>query len=296
MHYELAFMVSERCNFIIRLNSSNPFTLQKIQLLKTVFDIGDANAVCDYLLLEIGDSYCCYALLKGEEKAFQKIKYITFDELEAEEALLQLLNELTKENCGQAIICPAFPQSFLSPNHGHKNDYILMDVIYDLPSQKFLKDEIPEWQMNVIYAVPISIFNLVKEKFRLAEFRHAYFPSIKASNGFTADQIDIHFTTKDFRVVVKKNKQVQLAQIYSYKTPLDVVYFLLKICYEFQVEQSEVSVILSGLVEENSAMYTELYSYFTNIHFAQAPTYSLPENEYPQHYFTSLYNLAACVS
>lgn len=265
--------------------------------MKIVFNIGDATAVCDHLLLEIGDSYCCYALLKGEERAFQHIKYITFDELEAEEALSKLLGELVKENCGEAIVCSAFPQSFLSPNQGHKNDYILMDVIYDLPSQKFLKDEIPEWQMNIVYAVPVSIFNLIKEKFRLAEFRHAYSPAIKVYNGFSAtNQVDIHFNTQNFRIVVKKNKQIQLAQIYPYKTPLDVVYYLLKICYEFQLEQSEVSVILSGLVEENSAMYSELHSYFTNIHFAEAPSYSLPENEYPQHYFTSLYNLAACVS
>ena len=293
----MVFLLSEPYNFIIRLNSSNPFTLQKIELLKTVFNIGDANSVCDHLLLEIGDNYCCYALLKGEERTFKQIKYISFDEFEAEEALLQVLNELIKENCGQAIISPAFPQSFLSPKHGHQNDYILMDVIYDLPSQKFLKDEIPEWQMNIAYAIPVSIFNLIKEKFRLAEFRHAYFSSIKGFNGFTAsDQIDIHFTTQNFRVVVKKNKHVQLAQIYSYKTPLDVVYYLLKICYEFQLEQSDVVVILSGLVEEDSAMYSELHNYFSNLHFAQAPAFSLPENEYPQHYFTSLYNLAACVS
>ena len=271
--------------------------MQKIKLLKTVFNIGEANAVCDHLLLEIGDTHCCYALLKGEERAFKQIKYVTFDELEAEEALLALLNELIKENCGEAIVSSAFPQSFLSPKQAHKNDYILLDVIYDLPSQKFLKDDIPEWQMNIVYAIPVSVFNLIKDKFRLAEFCHSYAPAIKGYNGFSAsDQIDIHFNTRNFRVIVKKNKQIHLAQIYSYRTPLDVVYYLLKICYEFTIEQSQVCVILSGLIDENSALYSELHSYFSDLHFAEAPSYSLPENEYPQHYFASLYNLAACVS
>jgi len=96
--------------------------------------------------------------------------------------------------------------------------------------------------------------------------------------------------------MVKKNKQLQLAQAYSYKTPLDVVYYLLKICYEFGLDQSEVFVILSGLIDQDSAMYSELHSYFLNLYFAQPPPYSVPENEYPHHYFTSLYNLAACVS
>jgi hypothetical protein len=265
--------------------------------LKTVFTIGDANAACDTLLLEIGEGYCCHALLKGTERTFYRIQYHTFDELEAEEKLSRLLDDLKKENCGEIMVCSAFPQSLLTPKQGHKNDYILLNVIYDSPFQKYLKDDVTEWHMCVTYALPISIFNLIRERFRFVEFVHAYTPSLKIYNGFmVANQIDIHFTTQHFRVLVKKNKQLQLAQVYSYKTPLDVVYYLLKICYQFALNQSEVFVILSGLIDQDSAMYAELHNYFLNLHFAQAPSFSLPENEYPHHYFTSLYNLAACVS
>jgi hypothetical protein len=266
-------------------------------LLKTVFTIGDTGADCDILLLEIGEGYLCYALLNGKERTFHQIKYFTFDELESDERLSRLLDDLKKENCGQIMVCSAFPQSLLTPKQGHKNDYILLNVIYDSPLQKYLKDEVTEWQMYVTYALPISIFNQIKERFRFAEFVHAHTPSLKIYNGFVeANQIDIHFTPQHFRLIVKKNKQVQLAQVYSYKTPLDVVYYLLKICYEFALDQSEVFVILSGLIDQNSAMYSEVHNYFLNLHFAQAPSYSLTENEHPHHYFTSLYNLAACVS
>ena len=290
---------SEQYNGIslIRHNSCNRFTLQKKKGLKTVFTIGAGNSGCDVLLLEIGEGYCCHALLKGEERTFHQIQYVTFDELEAEENLLHIIEELKKENCEQIVICSAFPQSLLSPKQGHKNDYILLNVLYDTPSQKFLKDEIPEWQMYITYAVPISIYNSIKERFRFPEFVHAYTPSIKVFNGFISDdQIDIHFSTQHFRVLVKKEKQIQLAQTYLYKNPLDVVYYLLKICYEFALDQSLVAIIVSGLIDQDSAMYTELRNYFLNLDFAQAPSYSIPENEYPLHYFTSLYNLAACVS
>ncbi|MGZ3880630.1 MAG: DUF3822 family protein, partial [Flavisolibacter sp.] len=190
-----------------------------------------------------------------------------------------------------------FPQSLLAPMHGHRNDYILLNVLYELPSQKFLKDDIPEWQMTVTYSVPLSFFNSVRERFRFPEFVHAYTPSLKVFNGFSsANQIDLHFSIQHFRVIVKKDNHIQLAQTYSYKNPLDVVYYLLKICYEVGLEQSEVTVVLSGLIDQDSAMFSELHSYFLNLNFAQAPSYSIPENEYPQHYFTSLYNLAACVS
>jgi hypothetical protein len=55
------------------------------------------------------------------------------------------------------------------------------------------------------------------------------------------DQIAIHFTTQQFRVLVKQGAQLQLAQTYAYKTPLDVVYYLLKICSELGLDQARSS-------------------------------------------------------
>jgi hypothetical protein len=266
-------------------------------LLKTVFTIGNANAGCDVLLLELGEGYCCYALLKLTERTFRQIKYITFDEWEQEENLVQIFDELKNENCERAIICSAFPQSLLVPAQFSKGRHPFLDTIYDQPSQKYFRDSIPEWQLITTYLMPASIFNLIAERFSSVQYFHAHTPVLKVYNGFTSnDQIDIHFGTQHFRIVVRKDKQVQLAQTYSYKTHLDVVYYLLKICYEFHLEQTEVLLIVSGLIDKDSAMYNELHSYFLNLHFAEAPSYSVPENDYPQHYFTSLYNLAACVS
>jgi hypothetical protein len=74
-----------------------------------------------------------------------------------------------------------------------------------------------------------------------------------------------------------------------------VAYYLLKICYAFELSQQEVYLILSGLVEKSSNLFAELQQYFAHIHFAQRPEISLPQTSHPHHYFTSLYNLAACV-
>ena len=252
---------------------------------------------CDVLLLEIGEDFCCYALLKGRERNFYQIKYFTYDQTQDEERLAGILNDLKNENCEKLIVCSAFSQSMLVPNKYAEQARSLLNAVHDLPSQKFFSDGIPEWQVITAYSMPESIFHLIAERFSSVQFFHAYTSGLKIYNGFVAsDQVDIHFTTKHFRALVKKDKHVQLAQTYSYKTPLDVAYYLLKICYEFKLKQSEVFVIVSGLIDQDSAMYNELHNYFLNLHFAQAPAYSLPDNEYPHHYFTSLYNLAACVS
>ncbi len=249
------------------------------------------------MLIEIGEDSCCYALLNGRERNFYRIKFFAYDEFEGEGNINSVFEELKKESCEKVVVCSGFSQALLIPNNFGESKHVLLQAVYDLSSCKNFRDHIPEWQLMNAYSIPASIFNIISDQYPLAQFIHAYTTGLKIYNGFVdADQIDIHFSTRYFRVLVKKNKQLHLAQTYSYKTPLDVVYYLLKICYEFQLHQSEVSLIVSGLIDKDSAMYSELHNYFINLHFAQGPAFSLPENEHPHHYFTSLYNLAACVS
>jgi hypothetical protein len=96
--------------------------------------------------------------------------------------------------------------------------------------------------------------------------------------------------------MVKKGGALQLAQIYQYTTPLDVAYYLLKIVAAFGFNQSQVYLVLSGLIDEKSALYKELQSYFIQLHFSRPQQLALPESELPAHFFTSIYNLAACAS
>lgn len=263
--------------------------------MKTVFTLGDARNNAETLIMEIGPDYCCYAFLDTQAKSFDLIRYIVFDEMEAGQKINHILSQLDG-NFERVKICSAHVQAMITPQHLFKGDYTMLERVFDHSGQQ-LNDRINEWQVATLYSMPSSIYDKLLSKFPLAEFCHSYTPALKIYNGFVApDQVDIHFTTSNFRVIVKKEGGLQLAQTYAYKTPLDVVYYLLKIFYEFGLNQSEAFLIVSGLVEQDSALYNELHHYFANLHFAQAPPYAIPGDAYPQYYFTSLYNLASCVS
>ena len=120
---------------------------------------------CDILLLEIGEDFCCYALLRGEERSFQQINYFTFEQAEATEKLATILNDVMKENCGKIIVCSAFFQSLLIPNKYSQHRQSLLSAVYDLPSQQFFSDSIPEWQLIAAYSMPQSVYNLIRERF-----------------------------------------------------------------------------------------------------------------------------------
>jgi hypothetical protein len=265
--------------------------------LKTLFKVGRDKGASDTLLLELGQDYCCYGFLDQEAKTFHQIRYISFEEREAEDKLAIVFDELKNEDLPNIIICAAYSQALLVPGMKFSNDTTLLNMVYDTPVQKQFHDQIEEWQMVAVYGFPDTVQKLIQANFPFARTFHAYTPALKIYNGYmAADQIDLHFTTQDFRVLVKKDQQVLLAQTYQYKTPLDVVYYLLKISCEFGLDQSSTFLIVSGLIEKDSALYQELHNYFVQLHFAQATTYELPENSHPHYYFTSLYNLASCVS
>lgn len=214
-----------------------------------------------------------------------------------EEQLGDIIGSLQDYSFASVVACAAFPQALLYPIKYFKRDYSALQLVYDLPAQAYFYDTIAEWQMVNAYAVPERVYDSLTDAFSKVQFLHCYTPAIKIYNGYVADnQLAVHFNGPYFQVLLKKDLSVHLAQTYSYQSPADVVYYLLKICLEFGLSQQEVFLILSGLVEKDSSIYTELQQYFINIHFTQQPEISLPKNPHPHYFFTSIYNLAACVS
>jgi hypothetical protein len=249
------------------------------------------------LLLELGNEYCGYAFLSPDRKNITQLRYFSFDPFQAEEGLRTALEGITQEPAS-VFICTAYPQALLVPQHLFKpGDHTLLDAVYDVPAQHYRHDSIGEWQMVNLYGLPASVQQTLSGKFPSAQFFHAYTTSLKAGNGIEAEnQLRVHFNPREFRVMVKKGAQVFLAQTYQYSTPLDVVYYLLKIGSEFGLDQSEVAVVLSGLVEAESPLYKEVQQYYSNICFPGAPSFQVPDSPHPPYYFHSLFNLAACVS
>ena len=264
--------------------------------MKTVFEVGQNNESADVLLVELGQDHCCYALLDHEKKTISYLRYMSLEDHEAEECFSDILNDIGAP-ATEVLFSSSFPQALLVPYNFSGNTVSLLGPFYDLPLQKQMKDSIGEWQMDAVYSLPAGIYDQMVAKFPATRFVHTYTTSLKTNHNRVADdQVELYMTTRHFSVLVKKDHKIQLAQTYTYRSPLDVVYFLLKICYEFGLAQSSVSMIVSGLIEKDSAMYKELHNYFVNLYFAEKPDYDMPQSELPHHYFTSLYNLAACAS
>jgi hypothetical protein len=270
--------------------------------LQTFFEIGSFKVLKNeetVLLWEIGSNYSLLSLWSDDVKACRYVQVHMFDELEMENSIVEILATLHGVDLKykKVFICSAFADAFLVPRKYFAQDSNLLEVVYDAEGNGQFYDFAGQWQLVNFYSMPRSILRVINERFSGASFRHVYTPALKVANEIEApEQICVHILNKQFRVMVKIDNNLLLMQTYAFAAPMDVIYYLLKICNEFGMSQEQVHLTLSGFIELDSALYKDLYQYFTNISFARHAAIEMPEHDYPQHFFTSLHNLAACVS
>jgi hypothetical protein len=270
--------------------------------LQTFFDIGNykvLNNEENVLLWEIGSNYSLISLWTDDVKICRHVQVNMFDELEMEDSIMQILTPYKEANLQykKVVICSAFPEALLIPRKYFAQDSNLLHLIYGVQINRQFYDFAGQWQLVNFYSLPESVLQFLIDQFPFASFRHVYTPSLKMPNESEAsEQISVHFVNKQFRVMVKKDNNLLLMQTYVFSTPMDVVYYLLKICNEFGMSQELTHLTLSGFIEHDSTLYQEIYQYFINVAFAQHIQIEMPEHHYPQHFFTSLHKLAACVS
>jgi hypothetical protein len=261
--------------------------------LDILFDLKGSDNRPTALFCEWGQGFCCIAGINHDTESVTALKYYTFEHPVKQTTVDDLLTELQNfAGLEKMFFAFAFPEQVFIPRKLADNNFA--SIVYQ--AENVLNDHIPEWQVINQYSIPDEINKGIRQKFGNAEFYHVHSATLKDFTGFdAAEQLIVNISPKDFRVVVKKSGKLQLAQVYNYEASLDVVYYLLKIVTEFELNANDVLLVVSGLIEEESALYKELHQYFHNIRFANHGELKF-EHPHPQHFFSTVFNLNACVS
>ncbi len=163
-------------------------------------------------------------------------------------------------------------------------------------------DTIPEMNIEHIYRVARDVNMHLEQRFPQAEHRHIYSQMIPlyisgAEVDNETDVIKVEFYSDRFILLIFRNNDLKAINTYLYQTPEDVVYYMLGLCQKLEVDPAAAVTHISGLIDVQSPLFTELNKYF-----ARVIPEALPEpirqqqlvNEYPDHYFANLMNLALC--
>jgi len=255
------------------------------------------------LLMEIGETDCSFAVMHHASRIIYEFVYYKAEPND-DDFLKKIFGkyELLRSSFYRTVISWYMPECMLIPNrfYDHQQSGVLLDEMFGKDSTVAISESLAEWQVNAAYHVPATDHETISRHYTTGNFWHHYSVTLKNRIANAAGgSLTVDFKTDSFSVVAVRNNSLLLAQIFSYTSAEDVLYYLLKICKQYSLLQNEVNVALSGLVDQQSAVFKELHQYFLNIQFAPLENrVQLGEmfSEYPHHYFTSLSRLAACVS
>jgi Protein of unknown function (DUF3822) len=261
-----------------------------------------ADPAQSVLLIELGAGFVVFGKMSQAGLQLQEAGYYVAENEEEDllKSLFVFYPELG-ERYHQVLLSYATPQSVLTPAHFYsyeKGEQLIKAIYGDAEPYTVINESLPDWQLCNVFGVPSGMHAFAVQQFINARYWHRYTLSIKNKPAGT-DQLLVNFDAKSFTALVFKNNNLQLAQTFAYTTPEDVLYALLKTCTVFGLSQETTALVVSGLAEMQSALYRELHQYFKNTSLAvpgEQIRLDAAFADFPAHYFTSLYNLAACVS
>jgi hypothetical protein len=267
------------------------------QLFHIKNDEADTSAP-QVLSIRIGERHCGFVITNQSGDVLHELRYYACDLKDANPLpAIAEENENLKKSFYKVVVSYDFPESVLAPSLFYKHDDagLLLKSLYGVNgSSTIISEQVKSWQLHNIYAVPKELHEWITRQFSSARFWHQYSISLKNVQASTGtSQLMVDFRTNELTVIAFNEKTVVLTQTFPYSTPEDVLYHLLKVCKQFGFSQENVQVNLSGLVDQNSALYKELYQYFIHIQF-RTVTWQQSNDEYPLHFFTSLNGVVQC--
>ncbi|MEJ0079851.1 MAG: DUF3822 family protein [Puia sp.] len=99
-------------------------------------------------------------------------------------------------------------------------------------------------------------------------------------------------------VMVCKAGQLQLIQHFDYTDSKEVLYNLLNICHQLNLNREELVLEISGMIEKKSVLYEDLELYFLQIRFdSMEDSIKMTDElmQFPHHFFASILKMTICV-
>jgi hypothetical protein len=161
-----------------------------------------------------------------------------------------------------------------------------------------LNDEVTP-DIRLIYAIDDklkSALDLIFPHHRIKHSLSVLTQLMLHSEELTKEQLLLYVHANHIEIVVKENTKLVLANQFSVKTQEDVLYYVLFILEQYQLNPVTVSMCVAGNIDSNSGLLLTLKKYIKNIHLAighKSINWQGVEGM-PQHFNYSLLNRSFC--
>lgn len=146
-----------------------------------------------------------------------------------------------------------------------------------------------------VYRVKKTILDQAVRHFHLFQAQHGYteiLNQLLSNTGTSGALLKVQVYPQCMIAVLMQQGQLQMIQHFSFETAEDVCYYLLSILKEHQLQPSDVTLEMSGLIEPHGELHRHIQQLFTNRSFHNIPdSFLLPGmmEAYHPHYFTPFF-------
>jgi Protein of unknown function (DUF3822) len=278
------------------------------QTVNPSFNITTTNTPTDkpILFVQAGSQGISFVQLDTGSNTFTSVKVYHFLKSLTDSAIAEEINtilsaeDLMQQHFKKIYVTWCFDENILVPHEyfDSSNAGKMLELVYGDAMQTAVQNEpVPAHNLHTIYIIPVVVKNVFNTWFPFSIQTHQSSLLInieKEKKDFTY----CNFYHNYFTTVLRKKGQLQAIQNFEFNTPEDAIYHLLNICQSFETDATQAILTVSGMVDADSNLYTELHKYFLQINFADLPDnfkYTDEIKNYPVHYFSHLFATAICV-
>ncbi|HSF45579.1 MAG TPA: DUF3822 family protein, partial [Chitinophagaceae bacterium] len=258
------------------------------------------------LIIDAGVKHFNFAVLSRESNEYVALEYYQFREKYKEEELRELLSSHTLLQLDYRDVTVFYNSAngLLIPERYYdqdSSDRMLELIAGDTPATMPFFDALPELNLRNVYAIPTHLHEVMVAQFPRASYEHVHTGLLKKNSILNRkdDRIEVVFYPEQLIISVWLRGKLQILQCFYYETPDDITWYLLDICKQWDVDHASMPVVVSGLVEQHSALYSSIDRYFKVVHTEDRPeafNYDIAFDRYPEHFFSPLFSLGLCVS
>lgn len=282
-------------------------------MVQPAFDIRKENSAnmpedCQLLIEISGQAFNYIVFTRSPDQLFllRQYRIYTTSDKSTRDVLEEIIagDEVLQQYAHKAIVIYNFAEANIFPAS-------MFDASIKVPACRlihgdtqnhFVFDEpVRDQELHIVYLIHKDLHSLFREKFSGSQYWHLYSMLLLSSAQQVINEptfARVIFYNDKFVTAVFKDEKLLLLQTFSYQTPEDVAYQLLLMCKQLSIGQHELALYISGLIDTQSALYTELMKYFQVVNFEGLPS-SYGTNgildEFPPHYFSPLLKMSLCV-
>jgi len=133
----------------------------------------------------------------------------------------------------------------------------------------FAHDDIATYQMNNVYIPYANINNFLIDRFGNFIYKHAHTILVSKLLDFSKNidekKMFVHMAQGHFEIIIVQNQHLLLFNSFEYKTPEDLIYYLLFTAEQLNLNPETFKLEFLGDIAESDAYFKIAYKYIRNV-------------------------------